>query len=54
MAIALVYDAGLSGAEAAEAMGVSAGAMEQLLVRARRSLRTGLRPLMDEEDEGGA
>ncbi|MEN2978877.1 sigma-70 family RNA polymerase sigma factor [Tistrella bauzanensis] len=53
MAIALVYDAGLSGSEAADAMGVSAGAMEQLLVRARRSLRLELKTGMD-EDEGGA
>jgi RNA polymerase sigma-70 factor (ECF subfamily) len=42
MAIGLAYDAELSNAEAAEAMGTSLGAYELLLVRARRSLRTAL------------
>ncbi len=41
-AIALVYGAGASNAEAAEALGLSVGAVEQLLVRARRSLRAQL------------
>jgi RNA polymerase sigma-70 factor (ECF subfamily) len=38
-AIALSYDAGLSNAEAADALGTSVGAVELLLVRARRALR---------------
>lgn len=45
-AIALVYGAGASNAEAAEALGISLGALEQLLVRAKRSLRD---RLQDEE-----
>jgi RNA polymerase sigma-70 factor (ECF subfamily) len=42
-AIALIYGAGASNAEAAEALGISVGALEQLLVRARRSLRARLK-----------
>lgn len=38
-ALALVYGAGASNAEAAEALGISVGALEQLLVRAKRTLR---------------
>lgn len=38
-ALALVYGAGASNAEAADALGISIGALEQLLVRARRALR---------------
>jgi RNA polymerase sigma-70 factor (ECF subfamily) len=38
-AIALTYDQGLSNAAGAEAMAVSVGAFELLLVRARRTLR---------------
>lgn len=41
-ALALIYGAGASNAEAAESLGVSIGAIEQLLVRARRSLRAQL------------
>jgi RNA polymerase sigma-70 factor (ECF subfamily) len=42
-AVSLTYDAELSNAEAAGAMGISVGAFELLLVRARRSLRTALK-----------
>ncbi|HYE52123.1 MAG TPA: RNA polymerase sigma factor [Azospirillaceae bacterium] len=45
-AISLCYDAGLSNAEAARAMEVSVGALETLLVRARRALRDRLSALM--------
>jgi RNA polymerase sigma-70 factor (ECF subfamily) len=38
-AIALTYDQGLSNAASAEAMEISVGAFELLLVRARRALR---------------
>lgn len=38
-AMALVYDEGLSGAEAARLLGLSAKAVERLLARARASLR---------------
>jgi RNA polymerase sigma-70 factor (ECF subfamily) len=38
-ALTLVYDEGLSGAEAAQALGVSAKAVERLLARARARLR---------------
>jgi RNA polymerase sigma-70 factor (ECF subfamily) len=38
-AMALVYDEGLSGAEAARVLGLSAKAVERLLARARASLR---------------
>ena len=49
-AIALAYDAGLSNAEGAAAMGATVGAYELLLVRARRTLRTA----MADEDGGAA
>ena len=42
MAISLTYDAGMSNKKAADVMGVSAGAFELLLVRARRALRLAL------------
>ena len=42
-AIGLVYDAELSNAEGAAAMGTTVGAFELLLVRARRALRSSLR-----------
>lgn len=42
-ALGLTYDAELSNAEAAAAMGTSVGAFELLLVRARRTLRLSLR-----------
>lgn len=41
-AVALIYGAGASNAEAAATMGVSVGAVEQMLSRARRSLRSRL------------
>jgi RNA polymerase sigma-70 factor (ECF subfamily) len=43
-AIALVYDEGISGAEAARILGASAKAVERLLARARAQLRTRLNP----------
>ncbi len=43
LAIALTYDSELTNADGASAMGVSVGAFELLLVRARRALRTALR-----------
>lgn len=42
LAVALTYDADLSNAEGAAAMGTSVGAFELLLVRARRALRLSL------------
>ena len=49
MAIGLTYDAELSNADGAAAMGVSVGAFELLLVRARRTLRQSLRESSDDE-----
>src|ERR1051325_1993893 len=46
-AIALTYHEGLSNAETAAALGTSVSAVETLLVRAKRSLRQRLRPLLD-------
>ncbi len=43
VALGLTYDAELSNADAAAAMGTSVGAFELLLVRARRTLRLSLR-----------
>jgi RNA polymerase sigma-70 factor (ECF subfamily) len=43
-AMALVYDEGLSGAEAARILGLSAKAVERLLARARATLRQRLQP----------
>ena len=43
-AMALVYDEGLSGAEAARVLGLSAKAVERLLARARAFLRNRLQP----------
>jgi RNA polymerase sigma-70 factor, ECF subfamily len=43
-AVTLVYDEGLSGAEAARILGLSAKAVERLLARARQSLRDRLEP----------
>lgn len=43
LAIGLTYDAELSNAEGAASMGISVGAFELLLVRARRALRLSLR-----------
>ena len=42
IAISLTYDAELSNAESAAAMGTTVGAFELLLVRARKSLRVAL------------
>lgn len=52
-AISLCYDAGLSNAEAAAAMEVSVGALETLLVRARRALRATLAPLAPSDAQDG-
>jgi RNA polymerase sigma-70 factor (ECF subfamily) len=49
-ALALVYEEGLSGAEAARALGVSAKAVERLLARGRQFLRT---RLVDPAAKGG-
>lgn len=38
-ALALVYETGVSNAQAADILGISTGALEQLLVRAKRTLR---------------
>jgi len=46
-AIILVYDEGMSGVEAAEALGLSAKAVERLLARARSGLRAQLRTMDD-------
>ena len=48
-AVALTYDADLSNAEGAAAMGTSVGAFELLLVRARKTLRNAMR---DDEPAG--
>ena len=47
-AVALAYDLELSNLEAAQAMGISVGALELLLVRARKGLRQAMR-----QDEAG-
>jgi RNA polymerase sigma-70 factor, ECF subfamily len=49
-ALVLVYDEGLSGAEAAEVLGVSIKAVERLLARARAHLRERLQPGMDPQE----
>lgn len=49
MAILLTVVAGLDNAEAAAAMGTSRGSVEQLLVRARRTLKA---EAMGDEDDG--
>lgn len=50
MAVALCYYEGMSNAEAAAALGVPVGALEALLVRARRRLRTLLQSRMGESE----
>ena len=52
-AVSLIYAGGLSNAEAAAALGISVGALEQLLVRARRALRDRLGPEGGERDDDG-
>ena len=49
-ALALVYDEGLSGAEAAQVLGVSTKAVERLLARARAYLRERLQPGTNPEE----
>ena len=49
MAIGLTYDAEMSNADGAVAMGVTVGAFELLLVRARRTLRQSLRQSLGDE-----
>jgi RNA polymerase sigma-70 factor, ECF subfamily len=51
-AMTLVYDEGLSGAEAARVLGLSAKAVERLLARARASLREHLRAGQDAKEMG--
>ncbi len=46
IALSLCYWQGLSNAEAAETMGLSVGAIESLLVRARRTLKDKLGPAL--------
>lgn len=46
-AIALTYNEGLSNAETASALGTSVSAVETLLVRAKRTLRERLGPLLE-------
>lgn len=53
-AIALTYDSGMSNAEAARALDITVGAMETLLVRARRSLRATLAGHISGSKEAGA
>jgi RNA polymerase sigma-70 factor (ECF subfamily) len=52
-ALTLCHYEGLGNIEAAEAMGVTVGALESLLIRAKRHLRDRLRPLMDDLAEDG-
>jgi RNA polymerase sigma-70 factor, ECF subfamily len=49
-AMTLVYDEGMSGAEAARVLGLSAKAVERLLARARAGLRTRLLPEYEFEE----
>jgi RNA polymerase sigma-70 factor (ECF subfamily) len=51
-ALALVYHEGLSGAEAAQVLGVSAKAVERLLARARSRLRELLVPDCEQPEAG--
>ncbi len=50
LAVTLCYYEGLSNAEAADALGVPVGALEALLVRGRRKLRSLLAKRMGEEE----
>jgi RNA polymerase sigma-70 factor, ECF subfamily len=53
-AMTLVYDEGLSGAEAARILGLSAKAVERLLARARALIRARLVSDVDEKKDSGA
>lgn len=52
-AIALCHYEGLGNIEAAEVMGITVGALESLLIRAKRQLRESLQPLMADLVEDG-
>jgi RNA polymerase sigma-70 factor (ECF subfamily) len=52
VALALCFFEGLSNIEAGKIMSLSVGAVESLLVRARRSLRQGLAGVYEELSEG--
>jgi RNA polymerase sigma-70 factor (ECF subfamily) len=49
-AMTLVYDEGLSGAEAGRVMGLSAKAVERLLARARAYLREVMQPTPSQQE----
>lgn len=53
IALSLCYWQGLSNVEAAETMGLSVGAIESLLVRARRTLKDKLGPVLGPGETGG-
>ncbi len=52
-ALALCHYEGLGNIEAAEVMGITVGALESLLIRAKRQLRDRLQPLMADLVEDG-
>ncbi|MFM2045697.1 MAG: hypothetical protein RLY86_4273 [Pseudomonadota bacterium] len=52
-AVTLTYDAGMSNAEAAASLGIGVKAMESLLVRARRALRSSLAGVAGRENATG-
>jgi len=52
VALALCFFEGMSNIEAGVIMSLSVGAVESLLVRARRSLRQGLAGVYEELSEG--
>jgi RNA polymerase sigma-70 factor (ECF subfamily) len=52
VALALCFFEGMSNIEAGKIMSLSVGAVESLLVRARRSLRQGLAGIYEELSEG--
>jgi RNA polymerase sigma-70 factor (ECF subfamily) len=52
VALALCFFEGMSNIEAGKIMSLSVGAVESLLVRARRSLRQGLAGVYEELSEG--
>ena len=51
-AMTLVYDEGLSGAEAGRVLGLSTKAVERLLARARAYLREVMLPMQEREESG--